>query len=89
MTDDPNFYLIRFSRINGQDLRNFNVSASDPRMLQFNGLAKGTEYIVRSDAVNDVGNGTLSNFVQQETLVDGKFLFWFRIISVFLGTKYV
>ena len=79
--DDPNFYLIRFSRITGEDLVNLNISASDPLMVSFNDLAKSTEYIARINAVNDVGNGTLSNFVQQETPVDRKlFCFLFFIL---------
>ena len=82
-TDDPNFYLIRFSRITGEDVLNLNISASDPRMAPFTNLAKGTEYIARIDAVNDVGNGTLSNFVQQETLVDRKLLFLFFLFYIF------
>jgi hypothetical protein len=73
-TDDPNFYLVRFSRATGQDVRDFNISASQARMLLFNNLAKGTEYIVRIDVVNDVGNGTMFNSIQRQTLVDRKFL---------------
>ena len=79
-TDDPNFYLIWFSRISGEDLVNLNISASDPLMVSFNNLAKGTEYIARIVAVNDVGNGTLSNFVQRQTLVDRKLLFFLHFL---------
>ena len=54
-----------------------NVSASESRNVSFTNLAKGTEYIARIVAVNDVGNGTLSNFVQRQTLVDRKLFFFF------------
>jgi hypothetical protein len=73
-TDDPNFYLVWFSRTTGEDVRNFNFSASDPRMLLFENLAKGTEYIIRIDVENDAGNGTMFNSIQRQTLVDRKFL---------------
>jgi hypothetical protein len=73
-TDDPNFYLIRFSRTTGEDVRDFNIPASQARMLLFENQAKGTEYIVRIDVVNDAGNGTMSNSIQRQTLVDRKFL---------------
>ena len=51
-----------------------NVSADVPRMIRFDSPAilKGTDYIARIGAVNDVGNGTLSNFVRNQTLVDRK-----------------
>ena len=69
-TDDPNFYLIQFST--GEGVINLNISASEPREQTFNQLAKGSEYIVRIDVVNDAGNGTMFSSIQRETLVDRK-----------------
>ena len=71
-TDDPNFYLIRFST--GEDVINLNIPASEPRERTFNQLAKGIEYIVRIDVVNDAGNGIMFSTIQRETLVDCKLL---------------
>ena len=44
-------------------------------MSQFDNLAKGTRYVVRIAAVNDIGNGVFSDLVEEETLVDRKFFF--------------
>ena len=71
-TDDPNFYLIRFSRSTGEDVINLNISASEPRERTFNQLAKGTEHIVKINVVNDAGNGTIFSSIQRETLIDRK-----------------
>ena len=71
-TDDPNFYLIRFSRTTGEGVINLNISASEPRERIFIQLAKGTEYIIRIDVVNDAGNGTIFRTIQRQTLIDRK-----------------
>ena len=71
-TDDPNFYLIRFSRNTGEDIINLNIPASELWVQTFNQLAKGTVYIVKIDVVNDAGNGTMFSSIQRETLVDCK-----------------
>ena len=73
-TDDPNYYLIRFSRSTGEGVINLNISASEAQERTFNQLAKGTEYLVRIDVVNDAGNGAMFSSIQQETLVDRKLL---------------
>ena len=49
-----------------------NVSATPPLEAVFNGLLKGTDYIARVVPVNVVGNGTGTNFLQQQTAVDRK-----------------
>ena len=71
-TDDPNFYLIRFSQSTGEDVINLNISASEPQVQTFSQLSKGAEYIVRINVVNDAGNGTMFSSIQRETLVDRK-----------------
>ena len=72
-TDDPNFYVVEFSRQDGSDPVTRNVPAStNPLMITFDNLMKGTNYRARFVAYNDRGVGVLSDFVTAQTNFDCK-----------------
>ena len=73
-TDDPNYYIIEFSREDGSESQQHNISSSVPLRVEFNGLAKGTRYQVTITPFNDGGQGNTSAVFTEQTLVDREYI---------------
>ena len=82
-TDDPNFYVVEFSRQDGTGLITRNVPAStDPLMITYDDLMKGTSYRARIVAYNDRGVGILSDFFTAQTNIDRELFYYLNYITV-------
>ena len=72
-TDDQDFYIVTFSRLNGLDPVTRNISATmDTITIDFTNLMKGTNYNVTVVAHNERGAGDVSEAFIAQTLVDRK-----------------
>ena len=73
--DDPNFYIVEFSRQSGTDPTSRNITAStNPLMITFDNLMKGTNYRARIVAYNNRGAGTFTDFFTAQTDIDRKLI---------------
>ena len=74
-TDDPDFYVVEVSIQDGSHPITRNVPAStDPLMISFNDLMKGTIYRARIVAYNDRGVGTFTDFFTAQMRIDRKLM---------------
>ena len=81
-TDAPSHYIVEFSHQDSSDSDTRNISATDPLMVNFTNLMKGTVYRARVVAFNVRMRGQNSDYVTVQTAIDCKFSTVLTIIPV-------
>ena len=76
-------WTVEFSLVdaNGMPIQRMTTDDGDTLMVTFDGLQKGTQYQARVVGTNVVGLGAYSDYVVEETDVDGESLL-FLVFSV-------